>query len=84
VNWQDRTHFFATSAKQMRQILVHIGRKRGAKKRGAGALQETFDEAAVQVSEPNSDLLAVNEALQALEEIEPRKAKVVELRLFGG
>jgi len=84
VNWQDRAHFFAICAKLMRQILVHIARERGAKKRGAGAVQVTFDEAALDGSEPNSNLLAVDEALQALEEIEPRKAKVVELRFFGG
>ncbi|RPJ87589.1 MAG: sigma-70 family RNA polymerase sigma factor [Acidobacteria bacterium] len=84
VNWQDRTHFFAICAKLMRQILVHIARAQGAKKRGAHAVEVTFDEAAVEGSEPNFNFLALDEALQTLEEIEPRKARVVELRFFGG
>jgi len=84
VKWQDRAHFFAICARLMRQILVHAARSRSAKKRGGQAPQETLDEAAVVGFEPDPNLIAVHEALQALEAVDSRKAKVVELRFFGG
>jgi len=84
VKWQDRAHFFAICAKLMRQILVHAARLTSAKKRGGQVLQETLDEAVVVGPEPDANVIAIHEALQALEGIDPRKAKVVELRFFGG
>lgn len=84
VKWQDRTHFFAIAAKLMRQILVHSARARKAQKRGGKIRQVSLDESAVLVSKPDADLIELDDALTALAEIDARKAKVVELRFFGG
>jgi len=84
VKWQDRAHFFAISANLMRQILVHFARARDSQKRGGNYCQVSLDEAAVFRPEPGADLIQLDEALAALAEIDPRKAKVVELRFFGG
>ncbi len=84
VNWQDRAHFFAISAGLMRQILIHFARSRDAQKRGAGIAQVTLGEAAGLPSEPEADLVKLDDALTGLEKIDPRKAKIVELRFFGG
>ena len=84
VNWQDRAHFFAISANLMRQILVHLARSRDARKRGGQLRQVSLDEAAVLAPEPDTDVVELDDALTALAEIDQRKAKVVELRFFGG
>ena len=83
VRWQNRAHFFAMSARVMRRILVDSARARGNDKRGGGVRKVTFDEAFV-VPESGADLVALDDALQALEAIDPRKCQVVELRFFGG
>jgi RNA polymerase sigma factor (TIGR02999 family) len=84
VNWQDRAHFFAISANLMRQILVHLARSRDARKRGGQFRQVSLDEAAVLAPERDADVVELDDALTALAEIDSRKAKVVELRFFGG
>lgn len=84
VNWKNRTHFFAISANVMRRILVEFARARGRHKRGGRALRVPFEDAAAIACEPDEDLVALDEALQALAAVEPRQAKVVELRFFGG
>jgi RNA polymerase sigma-70 factor, ECF subfamily len=84
VNWRDRAHFFAISANLMRQILVHLARSRDAQKRGGQLRQVSLDEAAVLAPEPDSNVVELDYALTALAGIDPRKAKVVELRFFGG
>jgi RNA polymerase sigma factor (TIGR02999 family) len=83
VDWQDRTHFFALAARQMRRILVDSARARRFQKRGGGAVSVTFDDA-LAVSERGPDLVALDEALDLLAEKDERKARVVELRFFGG
>jgi RNA polymerase sigma factor (TIGR02999 family) len=83
VDWRDRAHFFALSARLMRQILVDRARARSYGKRGGGRRQVTFDEALV-CGELDWDLVALDEALQALAAVDERKARVVELRFFGG
>src|SRR5262249_1447116 len=84
VRWQNRAHFFAVSAKVMRHILVDFARSRRYQKRGGGARQITFGEA-FNVYEPHAaDLVALDDALNALAEVDERKSKVVELRFFGG
>jgi RNA polymerase sigma factor (TIGR02999 family) len=83
-SWQDRAHFFAVCAKTMRRILVDHARARHAAKRGGGAPQITLNEAASVAPEQASDLLAIDEALEALARIDVRKGRVVELRFFGG
>jgi len=84
VQWRDRAHFFAVSAQLMRRILVDAARVRGSQKRHAGLHRIPLD-AALEVYERRSgDLVALDDALQALAGIDARKARVVELRFFGG
>lgn len=84
VDWQSRNHFFAVSANMMRRILVEAARRRGASKRGGDASHVALDERLVAVVEPGADVVALDEALDRLHALEPRKARVVELRYFGG
>jgi RNA polymerase sigma factor (TIGR02999 family) len=84
VKWQDRAHFFAIAARLMRQILVHSARSRDAQKRGGKIRHVSLSESAVFASKPDADLVELDDALEALAEIDARKAKVVELRFFGG
>jgi RNA polymerase sigma-70 factor (ECF subfamily) len=84
VNWQNRAHFFAISAQLMRRILVDHARSRGYQKRGGGVPKVTLDEASVGPEEKGRDLVALDDALTALAEVDLRKSKVVELRFFGG
>jgi RNA polymerase sigma factor (TIGR02999 family) len=84
VQWQNRAHFFAVSAQIMRRILVDFARSRNRPKRGGAAHRLTLDEAPPIAVERGADLIALDDALTALSAIDPRKAKVVELRFFGG
>jgi len=84
VQWKNRAHFFALSAQLMRRILVDHARSRQYAKRGGGAQRMSFDEALVVSPERGEDLVALDEALNKLTAIDPRKGKVVELRFFGG
>ena len=84
VHWENRAHFFATAAGMMRRVLVDAARARRAVKRGEGVDPVTLDGMEVAGSGPNVDLLAVEEALQALAAVNPRAARVVEFRFFGG
>ena len=84
VEWQDRAHFFAISANVMRRILVEFARSRRSGRRGGDAVKLEFEEGLVSPAERGSDLVALDDALSALAEIDPREAKVVELRFFGG
>lgn len=84
IQWQNRAHFFAMSARLMRQILVDFARSRKKQKRGGGAIQVTFDENLNIAADRTEDLIALDEALQALSARNPRAGQVVELRFFGG
>jgi RNA polymerase sigma factor (TIGR02999 family) len=84
VRWQNRAHFFGVSAQLMRRILVDFARDRRYLKRGGGALQVSLGEAAAVTVERSADLVALDDALTALAEVDPRKAAVVEMRFFGG
>ena len=84
VEWQNRAHFFAISAQLMRRILVDFARTRRYRKRGGGAQQVTFDEAAVVAPERSADFIALDDALMELSKLDERQARVVELRFFGG
>ncbi len=79
----DRAHFFAVSAQAMRRILVDHARRRNLK-RGRGRQRVSLDEISVIEHTPSTDLVALDDALQALTERDPRKARVVEMRYFGG
>ena len=84
VQWQNRAHFFAVSARLMRQILVDYARKRGGQKRGGKASPVSLDEAIAARLPLDEDLIAVHEALLGLSEIDARKGQIVELRFFSG
>jgi RNA polymerase sigma factor (TIGR02999 family) len=84
VNWQDRAHFFAVAAQVMRRILVEHARKRRAAKRGGGAVLVSLDEARAGIEPVSVDILALHEALDRLESLDPRQCRIVELRYFGG
>ncbi|HKQ72528.1 MAG TPA: sigma-70 family RNA polymerase sigma factor [Blastocatellia bacterium] len=84
VQWQNRAHFFAISARLMRQILVDYARAQKYAKRGGGAAPVSLDEAATLVMERAPDLVALDDALNALAVIDERKSKVIEMRFFGG
>jgi len=84
VPWQDRAHFFAVAASQMRRILVDHARARASAKRGGKARRLTLDEALAAPSRHVDELLAIDEALVRLGEEDPRKSRVVELHFFGG
>jgi RNA polymerase sigma factor (TIGR02999 family) len=82
--WQNRAHFFAVAAQLMRRIMVDHARQRHALKRGRGAIRVTLDECAAVTTTRAAELLALDEALEKLAAFDPRKAKVVEMRYFGG
>jgi RNA polymerase sigma factor (TIGR02999 family) len=84
IQWQNRAHFFAMSARLMRRILVDFARSKHYKKRGGNAQKVTFDEALAVSNERGGDLVAVDDALVALAAVDPRKSQVVEMRFFGG
>ena len=82
VTWQNRAHFFAVAAQVMRKILIDHARKKRAGKRGGQKI--ALDEAISYPDEKEFDILALEEALQNLEKLDKRQAKIVELRFFGG
>jgi RNA polymerase sigma factor (TIGR02999 family) len=84
VRWEGRVHFFAVSAQIMRRILVDHARRRGRAKRGGGDAPETLEDIAIAAAEPATDLEALDDALERLTALDPRKARVVELHYFGG
>lgn len=89
VDWHDRAHFFAIAARMMRRVLLDHARKHGSEKRGGGQRPVTLDAAALEVTGegpalPAADLVALDAALTALAGFDPERARVVELRFFGG
>jgi RNA polymerase sigma-70 factor (ECF subfamily) len=84
VAWQDRNHFFVLAAQLMRRILVDFARSHLNQKRGGALRRTTLDEGLLISSQPDADLVALDDALLALAAVDPRKAKVVEMRFFGG
>lgn len=81
---ENRGHFFAVAAKVMRQIMISEARKRGAAKRGGGAVHLTLESSEVSVDELSAELLSLNEALDRLESANARLARIVECRFFAG
>ena len=84
IDWQNRTHFWAMSARLMRRVLVDLARSRGADKRGGGAVRVAFDETAIGGDRSEVDVIRLDDALNALAALDDRKSRVVELRFFGG
>jgi RNA polymerase sigma factor (TIGR02999 family) len=83
-DWRSRAHFFAVSAQAMRHILVDYARRKYSGKRGGAARRVTLDDVALASTERAGELVALDQALQGLAEIHPRRCKVVELRYFAG
>jgi RNA polymerase sigma factor (TIGR02999 family) len=83
MQWQNRAHFFAVSAQLMRRILVEHARRHNLK-RGGGVQHVALDEAALVDSDQDADLVALDDAMNGLARIDPRKVQVVEMRFFGG
>lgn len=85
VRWRNRGHFFGVSAQMMRRVLVDIARRRQAERRGGAAVVHvSLDGIDVACHEPDAEIVAVDDALERLAAHDPRKARVVELRFFGG
>jgi RNA polymerase sigma factor (TIGR02999 family) len=83
MHWQDRGHFFAVSAQVMRRILVDHARRQNLK-RGAGVQHVNLDEAAVVAEDHSAALVALDDAMNALARLDPRKVRIIEMRFFGG
>ena len=84
VKWQNRAHFFGIAAQMMRRILVDYARSRGNQKRGGRVLRITLDEASAVVRDRATEVVALDDALVGLTQLDPRKSKIVELRFFAG
>ena len=82
--WQDRAHFFAVSAQMMRRILVDAARARGALRRGGAVVKVNLNEFIDAMPVRGNEIVALDDALEALARFDARKAKVVEMRFFGG
>jgi RNA polymerase sigma-70 factor (ECF subfamily) len=84
VQWQNRAQFFGVAASLMRRILIDHARNHGAHKRGAGIERISLDDGLVSSAERCAELVALDDALEALAEVDPLKSRIVELRFFGG
>ncbi len=84
VDWQNRVHFLAVSAQLMRRVLVDFARSKQSQKRGEREPRVTLDDGMIAAPERGEDLVALDDALKALESVDSRKSQVVELRFFGG
>ena len=84
VNWQNRVHFLAMSARLMRRVLVDAARARGADKRGGDAVRVSLSEALGRSDDLGHDVVALHDTLERLEQVDARKGRLVELRFFGG
>jgi RNA polymerase sigma factor (TIGR02999 family) len=82
--WKNRAQFFAVTAQMMRRILVDYARQHGGAKRGGGAEQVTLDDAMLVSKDNASEMLAIDEALQKLEQLDKRKSQVAVMRFFAG
>ena len=84
VQWQNRAHFFAVAARVMRHVLVDHARKRAYAKRGGGARRVPLNEATARIDLRAAELTALDDALNTLATLDPRKSQIIELRFFGG
>jgi RNA polymerase sigma-70 factor, ECF subfamily len=84
VHWRNRAHFFGIAAQMMRRILVDYARSRSYAKRGGGAREMSLDEALILSDERSAEIVALDETLERLAQLDERKSQIVELRFFGG
>jgi RNA polymerase sigma factor (TIGR02999 family) len=82
--WENKAHFFGAAARAMRQVLTEEARRRFSQKRGGGAKRITLHDLAVETEEPLLDMLALDEAMAALAEVNERFVRLIELRYFAG
>jgi RNA polymerase sigma factor (TIGR02999 family) len=82
--WNSRGHFFAAAAEAMRRILIDQARRKQSQRHGGGLLRHDLEDLPIAAPEPSLDLLAVNEALERFEQVDPLKARLVKLRYFAG
>jgi RNA polymerase sigma factor (TIGR02999 family) len=83
-DWESRSHFFGVAAHLMRQILVDHARRHNSAKRGSGAIMASLDEALNFAPQRSPDILALDDALEALSQMDERQCRIIELRFFGG
>jgi len=83
IDWRDRAHFLSIGARLMRRVLVDLARARRSEKRGGDAVRVSLDEALPAITR-DADVVRLDEAIDALTELDPRKGRVIELRFFGG
>jgi RNA polymerase sigma factor (TIGR02999 family) len=84
VQWQNRAHFFGVASQLIRRILVDHARAHQAVKRGSGAFKLSLDEAVAEAEKRDLDLVALDDALNSLADLDPQQSRIVELRFFGG
>lgn len=84
VNWQNRAHFYAIASSMMRRVLIDHARAHGTEKRGGAAIHLSLEDVQVPLEQRASSFIALDDALQNLEQIDERKCKIVEMRFFGG
>ena len=84
VNWQNRAHFYGMAANMMRRVLVDHARAHATEKRGGAAVRLSIDDVQVPLEERAADFIALDEALKELAKFDERKARIVEMRFFGG
>jgi RNA polymerase sigma factor (TIGR02999 family) len=84
VQWHDREHFFAVASQIIRRILVSHARGRNSSKRGGGKTMLAFDESIALPGRPDTDLVALDDALETLAQLDPQQGRIIELRFFGG
>jgi RNA polymerase sigma factor (TIGR02999 family) len=82
--WKDRSHFLAVASRAMRSVLVDYARKRHYAKRGGDLVRLSLTDVPLVSDQPSVEVLAIDEALKRLSELDPRKSQIVELRYFGG
>lgn len=82
--WENRAHFYGIAAQMMRRILVDHARTRGRLKRGGSSIRVSMSQAVALAEGPNLDIVAIEEALKRLEELDPHQSRIVELRFFSG
>jgi RNA polymerase sigma factor (TIGR02999 family) len=82
--WESRAHYLRVAAQAMRRVLIDHARRKRSDKQGGGWHRESLEKAAVFLGEPTIDLIALDQAMEKLQEMDPQLAQVVELRFFGG
>lgn len=84
IEWKNRSHFYGIAANMMRQILIQYARRHAAEKRGSNLIHFSIHDTQIPIEERAASIIALDEALERLAEIEPKQASVVEMRFFGG